>query len=60
MKAFGGMISVVLRGGLEATTKALESFHIFALAESLGAWRVSSNIPAIMITHPFQQRNEER
>ncbi len=50
MKAFGGMISVVLRGGLEATTKALESFHVFALAESLGGVESLIEHPAIM-TH---------
>jgi cystathionine gamma-lyase len=58
MKAFGGMISVVLRGGLESTRKALESFRVFALAESLGGVESLIEHPAIM-THasvPPEQR----
>ncbi|MFI4880639.1 MAG: trans-sulfuration enzyme family protein, partial [Steroidobacterales bacterium] len=33
---FGGIVTVVLRGGLEAARRMLERCHLFALAESLG------------------------
>ena len=36
MNGFGGMISVVLKGGLESATKFLERTELFSLAESLG------------------------
>ena len=36
MKGFGGMLSVVLKGGLESSRKFLEKTQIFSLAESLG------------------------
>lgn len=50
MKAFGGMITVILRGGLEASRTALEKFRVFALAESLGGVESLVEHPAIM-TH---------
>jgi cystathionine gamma-lyase len=58
MHGFGGMISVVLRGDLETTKRVLESFHVFALAESLGGVESLIEHPAIM-THasvPPEQR----
>jgi cystathionine gamma-lyase len=60
MKAFGGMITVILRGGLEASRKALERFRVFALAESLGGVESLIEHPAIM-THasiPAERRAE--
>ncbi|MBT6027836.1 MAG: PLP-dependent transferase, partial [Porticoccaceae bacterium] len=36
MNGFGGMISVVLKGGLASATTFLENTDVFALAESLG------------------------
>jgi cystathionine gamma-lyase len=50
MSAFGGMISIVLRGGLEAARTALERFRVFALAESLGGVESLIEHPGIM-TH---------
>ncbi len=50
MSAFGGMISVILRGGLEAARTALERFRVFALAESLGGVESLIEHPGIM-TH---------
>jgi len=55
---FGGMISVVLKGGLSAATKLLERVEIFTLAESLGGIESLIEHPAIM-THasiPAEQR----
>jgi cystathionine gamma-lyase len=60
MKAFGGMITVILRGGLEASRTALERFRVFALAESLGGVESLIEHPAIM-THasiPQERRAE--
>jgi cystathionine gamma-lyase len=50
MQAFGGMVSVVLKGGLEAARRVLERVEIFALAESLGGVESLIEHPAIM-TH---------
>ncbi|HYE61754.1 MAG TPA: cystathionine gamma-synthase [Phycisphaerales bacterium] len=50
MKAFGGMISVVLKGGLSAAKNFLERVELFSLAESLGGVESLIEHPAIM-TH---------
>jgi cystathionine gamma-lyase len=50
MKGFGGMMSFVVKGGLPAARKVLESVKIFALAESLGGVESLIEHPAIM-TH---------
>ena len=47
---FGGMISFVIKGGLDAARAALERFEVFALAESLGGVESLVEHPAIM-TH---------
>lgn len=60
MSAFGGMITVILRGGLEAARSALERFRVFALAESLGGVESLAEHPGIM-THasvPADRRAE--
>ena len=58
MSAFGGMISLVLKGGLSASRRFLESCRVFTLAESLGGVESLIEHPAIM-THasvPPEQR----
>lgn len=58
MSAFGGMISVHLKGGLAESKRMLERCQIFALAESLGGVESLIEHPAIM-THaslPKDQR----
>jgi cystathionine gamma-lyase len=47
---FGGIVSVVLRGGLEDARRFLERCHLFALAESLGGVESLIEHPGIM-TH---------
>ena len=47
---FGGIISAVLRGGIEDARKFLERCHLFALAESLGGVESLIEHPALM-TH---------
>jgi len=58
MSAFGGMITIYLKGGLESARRFLENVEIFALAESLGGVESLIEHPAIM-THasiPEEQR----
>ncbi len=50
MRDFGGMITVELAGGLDASRRLLEGVRIFALAESLGGVESLIEHPAIM-TH---------
>jgi cystathionine beta-lyase/cystathionine gamma-synthase len=50
MRAFGGMISVELRGGLDEAKRFLERCQLFALAESLGGVESLIEHPALM-TH---------
>ena len=50
MNGFGGMISVVIKGGLESATNFLEKTKLFSLAESLGGVESLIEHPAIM-TH---------
>ena len=60
MNGFGGMISVVLKGGLESATSFLERTNLFSLAESLGGVESLIEHPAIM-THasiPAEIREE--
>jgi cystathionine gamma-lyase len=47
---FGGIVTAVLRGGLEASRRALERCRLFALAESLGGVESLIEHPALM-TH---------
>jgi len=58
MKAFGGMVSVVIKGGLAPSRDFLERVQLFSLAESLGGVESLIEHPAIM-THasiPAAQR----
>ena len=50
MHGFGGMISAVVRGGLDGASRLLERTRIFCLAESLGGVESLIEHPAIM-TH---------
>jgi len=47
---YGGIVTAVLRGGLDAARRALERCHLFALAESLGGVESLIEHPALM-TH---------
>ena len=50
MDGFGGIISIVLKGGIDEARTMLERCKLFALAESLGGVESLINHPAIM-TH---------
>lgn len=58
MRAFGGMVSAVVKGELAATVRMLSACKLFSLAESLGGVESLIEHPAIM-THasiPPEQR----
>lgn len=58
MKKAGGMISFVVKGGLDAAKRLLQGMEVFTLAESLGGVESLIEHPAIM-THasiPREQR----
>ena len=58
MQGFGGMVTAIIRGGLEPARRFLERCRIFALAESLGGVERLIEHPGIM-THasiPAAQR----
>jgi len=60
MDGFGGMVSIYLKGGVEAAKRFCERTELFALAESLGGVESLVNHPAIM-THasvPEERRAE--
>src|SRR3984893_9972551 len=50
MRAFGGMVTIVLKADLAGTTRFLENCRLFALAESLGGVESLIEHPALM-TH---------
>jgi cystathionine beta-lyase/cystathionine gamma-synthase len=50
MRAFGGMVSILLKTDLNGTRRFLENTSLFALAESLGGVESLINHPALM-TH---------
>ncbi len=50
MSGFGGIVTIYIKGGLDASRRMLERCHLFALAESLGGVESLVNHPAIM-TH---------
>ncbi len=60
MKAFGGMITAILKGGLNESRQFLERCQLFTLAESLGGVESLIEHPAIM-THasiPAENRSK--
>jgi cystathionine gamma-lyase len=60
MKGYGGIVSIVLKGGYEAAKRFCEMTELFTLAESLGGVESLVNHPAVM-THasiPVERRNQ--
>jgi cystathionine gamma-lyase len=60
MRGYGGMITCILKGGLDDARRFLERVHLFSLAESLGGVESLIEHPAIM-THasiPAETRRE--
>ncbi|MEO8843724.1 MAG: cystathionine gamma-synthase [Kofleriaceae bacterium] len=59
-KGFGGMISIVIKGGMEASRKFLSTCKIFTLAESLGGVESLIEHPAIMTHASVPKENREK
>ncbi|MBN22177.1 MAG: cystathionine gamma-synthase [Bdellovibrionaceae bacterium] len=59
MSGFGGMISFVIKGGLEASRTFLENVKLFTLAESLGGVESLIEHPAIMTHASVPKENRE-
>jgi cystathionine gamma-lyase len=57
MSGFGGMVSLVVKGGLENAKLLLKNTHLFALAESLGGVESLIGHPATM-THAAMPKAE--
>ena len=47
---FGGIVTIYVKGGFDATRTFMERLHLFAIAESLGGVESLANHPALM-TH---------
>ena len=60
MHKFGGMITAILKGGLNASKTFLENTKIFSLAESLGGVESLIEHPAIMTHASVPQRVREQ
>lgn len=60
MRAFGGVITILIKDNKDTTRQMLEKCHIFALAESLGGIESMVNHPATMshasISHQERQK----
>ncbi len=59
MHAYGGMVTAVLKGGLENARRFLERVELFALAESLGGVESLIEHPAIMTHASIPPENRE-
>jgi cystathionine gamma-lyase len=60
MDGFGGIVTVVVRGGLRKARKVLERCELFALAESLGGVESLIEHPAIMTHASVPPANRKR
>ena len=58
--AYGGMISIELKGGIEDSRRFLERCELFALAESLGGVESLIEHPAIMTHASVPERGARR
>jgi cystathionine gamma-lyase len=60
MNGFGGIVSIVVKGGLRKARSVLERCHLFALAESLGGVESLIEHPAIMTHASVPPANRKR
>jgi cystathionine gamma-lyase len=60
MDGFGGIISIVLKGGFEAAKRFCENTQLFTLAESLGGVESLVNHPAVMTHASIPMDRRER
>ena len=60
MDGFGGIVTIVVKGGLRKARSVLERCHLFALAESLGGVESLIEHPAIMTHASVPPANRKR
>ncbi|MCA0404020.1 MAG: PLP-dependent aspartate aminotransferase family protein, partial [Proteobacteria bacterium] len=60
MHQFGGMISIIIKGGLESAKRFLSRCEIFTLAESLGGVESLIEHPAIMTHASIPPENRQK
>ena len=60
MQGFGGIVSIVLKGGFEAARRFCERTELFTLAESLGGVESLVNHPAVMTHASVPRERRER
>ena len=60
MKGMGGMLTFVLKGGLESSRRLLAGLQVFACAESLGGVESLIEHPAIMTHASIPKENREK
>ena len=60
MRAFGGIISVILKQGLDQATRCLARCELFTLAESLGGVESLIEHPAIMTHASIPKANRDK
>ena len=60
MRRFGGMVSIILAGGLEAALRMCAATEVFTLAESLGGVESLIEHPAIMTHASVPAANREK
>ena len=60
MDGFGGMISIVVRGGFDGARRMMERCTLFAIAESLGGVESLVNHPAVMTHASVPPENRAR
>ena len=60
MSAFGGMVTIFLKGGLDAAKTMLERVELFTLAESLGGVESLIEHPGIMTSRLHPARTPRR
>lgn len=60
MRGFGGMISILVKGGFGGARRMMERCHLFAVAESLGGVESLVNHPAIMTHASVPPENRAR
>ena len=60
MQGFGGIVTIVVKGGLRKARNVLERCHLFALAESLGGVESLIEHPAIMTHASVPPANRKR
>jgi cystathionine gamma-lyase len=60
MNGYGGIVSIYVKGGLDAARRMMERCHLFGLAESLGGVESLVNHPAIMTHASVPPENRAR